>query len=171
MGGILGSALHNDGATCIVEIDRCVNEAPITVGSTDVGGIVGLAFYTKVTNCLNRGEILNTRTTSGGTQSGGIAGRMHQLASLENCVNSAPVYSRGGAVCGVLSATTDAAITNTITNCYYSDISATDVTTLGSKLSQGQAALPSSYVGLDFESVWTIADDGIIRLSSTEKYK
>ena len=170
VGGILGGDGHSTGGTAYTVIDQCVNDGIVTTKTTDIGGIVGLAYFTNITDCLNRGEVLNTRTTStGGTQSGGIVGRTHQYGKIENCVNWAPVYSRGGAICGQLTANTDSTQDFTITNCYYSEIYATDVTTLGTKLSQGQAALPSSYAGLDFDVKWNMTY-GVPTLNATAHY-
>ena len=156
VGGILGGAGHSTNGTAYTVVDQCVNEGIVTTKTTDIGGIVGLAYYTEITDCLNRGDVLNTRTTSGGTESGGIVGRTHQMGKIENCVNWANVYSRGGAICGKLTANTDSTQDFVITNCYYSEKYATDVTTLGTKLSQGASALPSSYVGIDFDVKWNM---------------
>ena len=152
VGGIVGGTNHEGTKEVYTCIDQCTNEGTVTTKTTDIGGIVGMGWYVKVADCLNRGAVENTRTSSGGTQSGGIAGRTHLAATLENCVNLAPVYSRGGAICGQ-AATDDA---SSITNCYYSEIYATDVTTLGKKLTQTEAALPSSYAGIDFDIKWNM---------------
>ena len=158
VGGIVGGTSFSAGGKAYTVIDECVNDGIVTTKSTDIGGIIGMAWYTNVTNCLNRGEILNTRTSSGGTESGGIVGRTHITGKIENCVNLAPVYSRGGAICGKKTANSDSTLDFAIMNCYYSEIYATDVTTLGTKLTQGAAALPSSYAGLDFDTKWNMTD-------------
>lgn len=169
VGGILGGAYHTSKGVAYTVIDQCVNDGTVTTKTTDIGGIVGMAWYTNVSDCLNRGEILNTRTTSGGAESGGIVGRAHQSGSIERCINEAPVYSRGGAILGKLTSNTDTTLNYTLTNCYYSERYATDVTTLGTKLSQGAAALPSSYVGLDFDNKWYM-DYGVPMLRTTSEY-
>ncbi len=110
VGGILGGSNHEGSVTpaTYITIDQCTNDGTVTTKTTDVGGIVGMGWNIEVSDCLNRGEIQNTRTaTTGGAESGGIAGRTHLAANLVRCVNLAPVYERGGAICG--KAATDAA--------------------------------------------------------------
>lgn len=167
VGGIVGACGHESTNATYTRISNCVNDAPVTVKTTDIGGILGLGWYTVITDCLNRAEVQNTRTGSGGTQSGGIVGRTHLATTVTNCVNAAVVYSRGGSICGQLG--TDAA--TSLTNCYYSEKYATDVTTLGTMLRQGAAALPSSYVGLDFETTWRMTGGmPALRIVSGYKY-
>ncbi len=170
VGGILGGAGHSSGGTAYTVIDKCVNDATVTTKTTDIGGIAGLAFYTNITNCQNRGEVLNTRaSTTGGAESGGIVGRAYQCGTVESCINQAPVFERGGSLVGIVTSNTDSTLNYQITNCYYSDMYATNVTKFGTKLTQGDAALPSSYAGIDFGTIWNMTD-GVPALSSAGVY-
>ena len=96
VGGICGK--HIESGT----ISGCTNNAIVraTGSSGNVGGVVGAAYYTRlsaemhITNCTNNGEITGQEAV------GGIAGL--SAATVSSCTNTAPVtgstYGIGGIV-------------------------------------------------------------------------
>ncbi len=161
IGGILGGGQHETAGKCYVVLNRCINDAPVTGNETDIGGMAGIGYYTKINCCLNRAAIQNNAT---GANVGGIAGRAHTNTYISGCVNDAEVFSKGGAILGNLGSTT-----STVTNCYYRDVFATSVTTFGTKLTTRDATDPDAYTGLDFDSVFTL-EQGKVALAGHADY-
>ena len=120
--GLFGSTI---GATIKgVGIEgNSVVEATISPSSPRVGGIVGQAIGTTITDCYNTGNI-SSYSSSTFSSSGGIAG-FALRTTITNCYNTGSVsssagsHSRSGGIVGW------AAEANTITNCYNTgDVSA-----------------------------------------------
>ncbi len=148
VGGILGGAQHESAGTCFAVISKCTNNAPVTGNDTDIGGMTGLGYYTKVSDSVNRGEIRNEST---GANVGGIVGRAHTKTYIDRCVNDAYVYTKGGAILG-----NKGSSDSSVEYCYFSDVYATDAATVfGTMLTVRDAGIVSSYAGLDFEGVFT----------------
>ena len=157
VGGMIGgtnigtNAVENNATS---SIDKCTNDGRIIVTSADCGGIVGLAFHTKITNSINRGSV------DKGTSKfiGGIVGRAHTGAVIEKCINDAVVVSSGGAILGAPTDVNEGETPTayTLTNCYYSEKYAAK-NTAGTALKEAQIAFPASYAGLDFDKVFTMA--------------
>ncbi|MDY3929543.1 MAG: S-layer homology domain-containing protein [Clostridia bacterium] len=107
-GGIAGYA--GNGATQTAVIKGCVNNADVT-GATKgtVGGIMGYAKYTDITDCYNTGSI------KGASRAGGIAGQLQNNCTAKNCYNigSAEGGSTAADICDFLY---DSA---SLANCYY----------------------------------------------------
>ena len=117
IGGIVGFAT----TVGVTTIDNCDNEGVINTGSTQVGGLVGLAKGTTtnrhiIKDCENKGNVTTTAnvnsTTNEGT--GGIAGMVY-YTNISNCVNNANITGKTSCqVAGIVGKCTDS--TN-ITNC------------------------------------------------------
>ncbi len=94
-GGVVGR-MTIDGT-----IQDCTNNAEITGGGANVGGIVGAAYYNaegktmKITNCVNNGNITNTTG-----EVGGIVGLC--CAEVSGCSNYGTVTGNGACVGGIV---------------------------------------------------------------------
>lgn len=109
-GGIAGYAGNTTAQTAV--ISGCSNSAAVT-GETrgTVGGIIGYAKYTTITDCYNTGTITGT------TRSGGIAGQLQNNCTASNCYNTGAATSD---ICDFLY------LSSTLTNCYYNEKAAND---------------------------------------------
>ena len=95
-GGIAGRILIEG------TIENCTNNATVNgTGGTNVAGIVGAAYYSRVNrtmtikNCTNNGVITGVQ---GGV--GGVAGL--SCADIENCSNNGEIVANGGSVGGIV---------------------------------------------------------------------
>ena len=77
VGGIAGYTGNSQSQTA--QINGCSNNG--TISGVTAGGIVGYAKYTTITNCYN------TKSISGTTRAGGIAGQLQNNCTVSNCYN------------------------------------------------------------------------------------
>ncbi len=80
-GGIIGCVT----GTGLIRIENCGNEACVTVGGANAGGILGVNFSESV--LLRMKNCYNTGTISGQKESAGISGWLSSRAELTNCYN------------------------------------------------------------------------------------
>lgn len=139
-------------------IENCFNTGMLSAAlhspsSPDVGGIVGYN-SNNVKNCYNMGTVSATMTSSSYVElfvAGGIGA--WNDGSIENCYNigivSATHYA--GGIIGV-------SHNGNVVNCYYHD--AINLTgDKGTVLSSEELKRQDSYVGFDFDTVWSISPD------------
>ena len=90
VGGLLGwSASEN------IIIEKSVNNATVT-GNQEVGGIVGYN-YSKISNCVNNGEIVGVESNAGGICA------LNYAVVIEYCKNNGAITQQGtyaGGICG-----------------------------------------------------------------------
>ena len=104
-----------------VEVNNCVNEGTITTGSTQVGGIVGLAYGIStvkylIINCINNGDISSSASVNSTTNEGvgGIAG-MALYTTIKNCENNGSITAKNACqVAGIVGKCSDNSL---IENC------------------------------------------------------
>ena len=176
VGGIVG---YNAEGT----ITRCYNTGAV-FSQFHAGGIVGFNAYGTITNCYNTGTVLaatsydscaggiaghnefsaitncyNTGTISSTISTGGIVGANTGTGIIENCYNIGDVttyssYRHTGGIAGYI-------VADIIKNCYYLDTISRDTGggIFGIKCTAKQLKQQSTYVGFDFENVWTMAGD------------
>ena len=104
-----------------VVLSGCVSHATVCAGTgasgalaknTVVGGLVGYAKYTEITNCYNTGTVVGT------SRSGGIGGQLQNNVTVKNCYNIGDVSASGGSageLTGFLYSSASAE------NCYYKE--------------------------------------------------
>lgn len=103
VGGIVGYYLEPDDKTIINELSNCTNAGKIYSEFGNVGGIVGISEYVKISNCINIGDISSYDASVGkdGVTGGigGIAGtyKAKRITVMDNtlssCVNMGYVSS------------------------------------------------------------------------------
>lgn len=142
VGGIAGS--------CGGEISCCYNAAQIK-SDYYAGGITGRIVNANINNCYNTGDI------SADYQSAGIV-CVSDRSTISNCYN---IGSTNG-MYGIAADTHE----DTYSNCYYiyNDFHATDNSAFSEFVNVEaktieEMQLQSSFVGFDFENVWTINGD------------
>lgn len=74
VGGIVGNYSNPDLEHYINELYNCTNAGSISSSYGDVGGIVGISKYVKISNCVNIGNISSSAPSSGSGGIGGIGG-------------------------------------------------------------------------------------------------
>ena len=88
-------------------IESVVNMAsvsfPGSAGSLHLGGIVGVAWFTKkeivIKNCANYGSVTSTGALSGSVNLGGIAGQaVHGTKYIQNCLNYGEITYTGDSI-------------------------------------------------------------------------
>ena len=91
VGGIVG--FSNGSATYVHEISNCQNLGKIsstaTINSTSnegVAGIAGFVIHTKISGCTNDGDV-----TALSSEVAGIAGKVADASTIENCINNATI--------------------------------------------------------------------------------
>ncbi len=95
VGAIVGRVLADGNVT------GCTNAATVNANSTNVGGIVGAAYYTaegkemNITNCNNTGNV-----TSESAVCGGIVGL--SAANVTGCTNTGKVSTKGYSTGGII---------------------------------------------------------------------
>lgn len=151
-------------------------------GATNAGGIVGINNGT-VSSCANYGWVGN------GGNDGGIAGL--NCGTIENCYNNGTVdggYSAAGGITaenrGTVSKCYNAGFiiseyglaggivcnnSGTVTECYYLDFG-THTDKLGAKLSQDEMQNKDTFIGFDFEKVWTFDGESDYLYPTLRKY-
>ena len=149
-GGIVGASSTESSGTHYTVVERCTNYGSVAAKVQDVGGIYGLAWYTKISDCINKGQITNKKTAN--ALGAGIVGRAHQYSSISRCVNYGVVYSSGSSILGSKSLGTGV----TLGDCYYIEGCAADEK--ATMIALGAKAEQSSYVGYDFLNTFEIKD-------------
>ncbi|MBR5134081.1 MAG: dockerin type I repeat-containing protein [Clostridia bacterium] len=144
IGGIFGGA---SGAT----ISRSRNDGDIYVygGNTSMGGVGGNINNSDVIDCMNCGAVQGDFyewSCVGGVIGGYIGG------ALKNCYNVGTVVLNGDGRCGGL---IGSGSNVTVENGYYLMMDGVE-NGYGMALSQTAMNYQESFVGFDFESVWTI---------------
>ncbi len=156
VGGLLGCA-----NTTI--ISTCYNNADV-VGDTNVGGIAGFdgsgVFGADLNGCYNTGSVLAVKNA------GGILGKTTSLPRMYNCYNvgSVSTYEFEDSYSGGIIGSAGSGILKT-ENCYYLNNNEAGVGDGGGtpisensviKCTQEQMTTQSTFVGFDFETVWTM---------------
>ena len=170
VGGVVGK---NDAISGTAMVSNCYNTGEVIGEGSDVGGVAGYNYDGTVSDCYNTGAV------SGISLVGGVAGlnEAHSgTAMVSNCYNTGEVIGSGnyvGGVCGVCEQNSHESI---ITNCYYltgcaKDGNGTvqhgegsiikgrttdDVSGQITGLTNTQMKQKKSFVGFDFETVWTM---------------
>lgn len=153
-GGILGydyQALPSTGATGThCEIIDCANYGTITTKTDRSGGIIGAAFYSKLTRCLNAGPIVTPAI------GGGLIGKVHaRYVSMENCYTCTDVLTGVADKAG-----------NTVGEYHsssYPVLTATETTTNAIKGKNAKNVLTM----LDFNTIWSAVYNELPALKST----
>ena len=142
IGGVVG---YGVGDT----VTNCYNTGSVT-GNYYIGGVVGDNLGS-VTNCYNMGSVSSTDD-----HVGGVAGYVERDGTVTNCYNTGRVSGFqhvGGVVGGV---DENYSGTDKITNCYYYDRCCFGSNSYGTALTLEQMTHAESFVGFDFETVWTM---------------
>ena len=158
VGGIVGGTYHEgtvETGLFYTNAVKCVNNASVTSKNNDVGGIFGLAWYTKLENCTNYGNVASSVTTKAANV-GGIVGRAHVYVIVNACYSNGTQSAYGYGVNGTGKLGTEV----TFTNCYFGEGLADAYAT---KVTGDSAALFASYPGLDFLNTFEIKD-GVVYL-------
>ena len=159
-GGIAG---YNKEGT----ITNCYNIGVVSASSSSnyayayAGGIAGVNEGT-ITNCYNTGSVLASSSSSRNAvaNAGGIAGS--NSGTITNCYNTGRVSASSKASAyagGIAGKNYDGA---TITTCYYLDnisVGVNGSTDTATKCTVEQLKNQETFVGFDFETVWTINSD------------
>lgn len=142
-GGIAGKNLT--GGT----ISNCYNTGSV-IGNFGAGGISDFNSGT-IQNCYNTGDVVATeRSSSCSTVAGGIAG-FNGSGTIRNCYNIGKINSTlySGGIAGINYMIVE--------NCYYlEDLNDYEH---GTKCSFDEMKDQSTYIGFDFEKVWTINEN------------
>ena len=145
-GMIAGFVGQNKDSGVII---NCYNSATIYGCDSTTGGIVA-SNYGRVSNCFNIGNVTSKGDNITNRYSGGIAGTSSGV--IENCYNVGylnPSYDLlPGGIVGSQSA--EASLINSYT------ISNFDSNELGSKLDVSEMQSQSTFLGFDFENIWTM---------------
>ena len=157
-GGIVGYASNST-------ITNCYNagSVTVTVSASDsrayAGGIVGGATSnTTITNCYNTGSVTAPVSASySRAYTGGIVGYAYSSSTIANCYNTGCVTatSYAGGIVGY-------AYSSSISDCYYLNIIAKGVgsgTDTATACTAEQMKQQATFVGFDFETVWTMDAD------------
>ncbi len=165
IGGIAGVIGCNYG-----NVINCYNMSNV-VGNDAIGGVVGCN-YGNVTNCYNTGNIIgtdvyiggvvglssgsvtncyNTGSVAGDYYVGGVIGEIWSSGTITDCYNIGNVNGTGeiGGVVGFI-------FTGTVTDCYYDIDCCVGGNSHGKALTSEQLLLAESFVGFDFDTVWTM---------------
>jgi len=189
VGGMAGY-IGNNG-----QIINCFNTAAVTA-SGSVGGLVGCIENGQIIGCYNTGAVsggnqtggvsgtvgfggvvencYNTGAVSGGSQTGGVAGAMGGNGPTDvgnqilNCYNAGAVNGDGSNIGGVLGRINNDG-TNTITGCYYDNVTCNklgiggilnqtdppaDVSGSAEGKTTAEMQTQSTFVNWDFIGVW-----------------
>ena len=153
-GGIAGS---NAGT-----IIKSCNTGNVTLNSLFMyaGGIAGDNSSGRINNCVNKGCVEVTITSSNNNFAGGIDGRNSE-GVISNCFNTGSVISSSSSnsFLGSIVGYND----NTINNCYFLNNMSQGVgygSGSTTALTSSQIALQSSFPGFDFTNTWSISQNG-----------
>jgi len=136
-----------------ITISNCENSGAVS-GSYDVGGIAGYCGGT-ISNCENSGDV------SGSSNVGGIVGECYgteaNKTTIEKCYSVGAVTVNGtpkDVAIGAIDETNNNVDVNYV---YILDTSAADDMTYGGTLlTDAEMCQQSSFVGFDFDTVWTM---------------
>ena len=178
VGGVVGANVEDGWGGAVV---NCYNSGSVT-GESSVGGVVGAMFgcdYAYAENCYNTGSVsgeeyvggvvganniacfinncYNTGNVNGNRYVGGVAGRNsgHENSvpsTVSNCYNTGSIIGCeyvGGAV-------GDNDNNSEVTNCCYLDTCCESGDEYAVALTDEQMQAEASFVGFDFETVWTM---------------
>ncbi len=136
IGGLVGCNYGN--------VTSCYNTGSIIGDDVYIGGVVGLSSGT-VTNCYNTGSV------AGDYYIGGVIGEIWSGGTITDCYNIGSVNGTGeiGGVVGFI-------FTGTVTDCYYYIDCCASSNSHGKSLDSDQLLLAESFVGFDFDTVWTM---------------
>ena len=82
-------------------VTNCYNTGNVTGSGRYTGGVVGLAYSSTITNCYNTGSVTGSYYSVGGVVGGTDTG-MYTSARITNCYNTGSVYGQGSYVGGVV---------------------------------------------------------------------
>lgn len=136
IGGVVGCNYGN--------VTGCYNTGTIIGDSFYAGGVVGLSSGS-VENCYNTGSV------EGDYYVGGVIGEIWSSGTVTNSYNIGSVSGTGeiGGVVGFI-------FTGTVTDCYYDIDCCVGGNSHGKALTSEQLLLAKSFVGFDFDTVWTM---------------
>lgn len=154
-------------------ISCCINNGSIN-GTVDAGGIAGGNSGT-ISECYNTGEF-----NCPGYDIGGIVGKASYQGIIQNCYNTVNIDAKGyvGGIVGIMqdSSKVDCCYTlgtvsgkkevgditgyvknkYNVTNSYYINNEKKNKYSPGTPITETEALSSESYVGFDFDSIWTI---------------
>ncbi|MBQ7405031.1 MAG: hypothetical protein IJV90_01265, partial [Candidatus Methanomethylophilaceae archaeon] len=120
VGGVVGRI------TISSTVSGCTNNAVVQGSGSNIGGIVGAAYYTEVGSSMEVSDCTNNGKVSGQLGVGGIVGL--SSADISDCTNTAAITSSGYSVGGIageqknagsiIGCTNTADITNTVPSAY-----------------------------------------------------
>ena len=157
VGGIIGSNFYSTTTNCYNSGSIYVSaEFPASLHSeTEAGGISGENFNGEIIDCYNTGDVFASSEKSAWT--GGISGYNCYGAKIKNCYNLGVVSAESSY--DIASGIANAA---TVENCYYLNIInkgvGFDIDT-AIKCTSEQMKNQETFVGFDFETVWTFSTD------------
>ncbi|MDY4622142.1 MAG: dockerin type I repeat-containing protein [Eubacteriales bacterium] len=151
VGGVVGQ-IYGESANGYAE--NCYNIGSVT-GSGNVGGVVGgISGYSGngyAENCYNTGSVTGENSVGGVV--GGISGYSTNCYA-ENCYNVGSVT--GTENVGGMAGSIGDNINVEVTNCYYLDTCCESGDEYAVALTDEQMQAEASFVGFDFEIVWTM---------------
>ena len=151
VGGVVGQ-INGESANGYAE--NCYNIGSVT-GSGNVGGVVGgISGYSGngyAENCYNTGSVTGENSVGGVV--GGIFGYSTNCYA-ENCYNVGSVT--GTENVGGMAGSIGDNINVEVTNCYYLDTCCESGDEYAVALTDEQMQAEASFVGFDFETVWTM---------------
>ena len=145
-GGLVGST---DSETPMT-LSKCYNAGSVN-GSANIGGFLGWTGYASralIENCYNAGSV------SGEANVGGFIGYVSMSPEISCCYNAGTVEASENAnpISGCIEGSAPE-----MQNCYYLDTCCEAAAEGASALTAEQLMTEESYVGFDFETVWTMA--------------
>lgn len=153
-GGIAG---YNSFGT----ISECSVDGNIRVNERGAGGIVGDNSNGLIENCV----VYGSNIESGSSEAGGVAGRLYN-GTIRGCYVNQNIRAKSGygAAAGSIIES------GTVENCYYNSdkteflLGGTERT--DGALSNADTKIPGSFAGFDFNTIWTLDEDGDLALLS-----
>ncbi len=167
LGGILGYTQYGSASTPL-KISLCENSGTIyanhaSSGWDDAGGIVGIAQYTVISDCCNRGTVKGSTT---GTTAclGGIVGRTGETNTITRCYSEGVLAGSATTTSGRRGILGQGSGTLTYSANYYSSDApeyAVDGTNkVGTKVSAENIGKASSFSGLNTNNAWVFTHKG-----------
>ncbi len=164
VGGLVGYSQGSSSDSTVISQCYVTGTVTTTGNNHNTGGILGYAYnYTKITDCYS------TAAVTGYQYIGGIAGRMNNSSTLQNCYAAGPVSSS-------FSSSYAKPIAHSISGTYSNNYFNGDVTLSTNtqysvaKLNSSQMELYASFTNWDFVSeiangtkdIWDMDQDGTI---------
>ena len=161
VGGVVGGNYTSEYGG-IAAIINCYNTCTV-IGNTGVGGVVGATINPSgsatVINCYNTGAI-SSEFDGGGVVGTNYGGSETATSTVVNCYNTGTVNGVNATPGGVVGTNVaSSGTTATVTNCYYLDTCVSGGNAYGTALTDTQMREQASFVGFDFDTVWTMAGD------------